>query len=369
MSGDDPRVGIVMRTKDRPVLLRRALGSVADQDFLDYELVVVNDGGDPAIVDDLVAHQPDQLRSRTQVMHHRSPTGRWPAANAGVSATSSQYLTIHDDDDSWHKSFLSTGVEHLSRRPDEFGVATRTEVIFERLGEGQVHQLSRELLAQDQHEISLQQMIRHNYAPPISIVYRRSMHDQVGLFDESLPVLGDWDFMLKALTVAPMGFIDGEPLARWHLRPTSSGSDGNSVDRGTAEHARWDPLIRDRYLRSELAKNSDLGTLLFLSGLAEAHHTSMNDHLSLIGSQVEAIRDVLSHITTRLESIESGMGDTHGQVAQVDRKVEHLGVRGDRMADRLASMEADMRTLPLSAQLRALRSRVGRRIKRTGHSR
>lgn len=40
-----PRVSVIMRTKDRDVLLRRALSDVARQTFTDWGLVIVNDGG------------------------------------------------------------------------------------------------------------------------------------------------------------------------------------------------------------------------------------------------------------------------------------------------------------------------------------
>ena len=53
------RVVVVTRTKDRPVLLRRAMESVLSQSFQDWVHVVVNDGGDPVPVDWLAAEYRD----------------------------------------------------------------------------------------------------------------------------------------------------------------------------------------------------------------------------------------------------------------------------------------------------------------------
>ena len=48
------KVAVIMRTYERPVLLARAIASVQQQSFRDWELVVVNNGGDPAVVDKVV---------------------------------------------------------------------------------------------------------------------------------------------------------------------------------------------------------------------------------------------------------------------------------------------------------------------------
>ena len=44
------RVAIITRTKDRPILLRRAIRSALNQTFRDWLLVIVNDGGEPETI-------------------------------------------------------------------------------------------------------------------------------------------------------------------------------------------------------------------------------------------------------------------------------------------------------------------------------
>ena len=95
------------------------------------------------------------------------------------------------------------------------------------------------------------------------------MLKSTGEYDESLPVLADWDFLLKLLCLGEVGFIDGEPLAFWHRRPAAMGDVGNSVHAGSDEHTRWDALVRDRYLRADLARHDGLGHLLVLSELLD----------------------------------------------------------------------------------------------------
>src|SRR6056297_895371 len=96
-----------MRTKDRPILLQRALQSVCHQTLGDWSLAIVNDGGDPRPVDQQVADLPAAHRQRITVLHHPESCGMEAASNAGLQALQSRYVLIHDDDDSLHPDFFA----------------------------------------------------------------------------------------------------------------------------------------------------------------------------------------------------------------------------------------------------------------------
>ena len=48
--------------------------------------------------------------------------------------------------------------------------------------------------------------IRNQYSP-ISFLFRRSCYEKISGFDESLPVLGDWDFNLRFLLKYDIGIV------------------------------------------------------------------------------------------------------------------------------------------------------------------
>ena len=269
-------MAIVLRTKNRPLFLRRALGSIFAQTFSDFVVVVVNDAGEQTPVETVAKEFTDRANGRIQVVHNAHSKGREAAMNTGVSASESTYLSIHDDDDTWAPTFLDESVRHLESSADQ-AVAVRTEVVYEHVDGEEITVDSREILASDLSQISLAEMIRHNYAPPISLLYRREVHDAVGLYDETLPVLADWDFNLRLLSRFTVGFIDGPPLAFWHQRPTSVGDEGNSVVTAQQDHARYEIEIRDRYLRDDLERNGHLGTLLYLTEILRRGNTQLGD--------------------------------------------------------------------------------------------
>ncbi|WP_373457687.1 glycosyltransferase family 2 protein [Microbacterium sp. SORGH_AS_0505] len=128
---DDPDVSIIVRTKDRPDYLRRALADIAAQTLASWECIIVNDGGDPETVAGLVAARDDAFRARTTVIDSPESRGRWRSANAGVLAARAALLVLHDDDDTWNADFLQRATDYLDAHPTRAGVVSRIEIVWE----------------------------------------------------------------------------------------------------------------------------------------------------------------------------------------------------------------------------------------------
>lgn len=259
-----PVVSIVVRTKDRPHFLTRALRDIAAQTFEQWEAVVVNDGGHPTTVEDLIGALPQNARVRVRAVHHETPRGRWTSANAGVLATTAPLLVLHDDDDTWHPEFLQRAVDYLRAHPGRDGVVSRTEIVWERRVGSHFETERRELFQPHLHDLLLTDALLFNRYVPIGFVYRRSLHEELGLYDDSLPVVGDWAFNLRVLRRGPLEYLGDIPYAFWHQRTGGTGVDGNSVIEASADHDRYDALIRDAALRQDVDAVG-LGTLLYLT--------------------------------------------------------------------------------------------------------
>lgn len=252
--GDSVAVDIVMRTKDRPLLLARALDDVLAQSHEAWKLTIVNDGGDATVVDEAVAERAERYGSRIRVIHNAVSRGMEAATNQAVRSTGHPWIAVHDDDDTWAPSFLAETVSWLRAHSDSPAVAVRTEIVWEQVRTDGVHEISRETFLPDLEQITLAQLVRFNACVPISVLYRRSTLTEVGLFDETLEVVGDWECNLRLAARGPFGFLSGHPLAFWHQRPDSGGALGNSVIDRREDHRRADRLVRDRELRGWVAR-------------------------------------------------------------------------------------------------------------------
>ncbi len=257
------RVSVIVRTKDRPWFLSRALKDIAAQTFATPEVVVVNDGGDRATAESVVSQSP--LSGRARIVHIApGEGGRCRAANEGVAASTGEYLVLHDDDDLWHRGFLASSVEWLEQHPDDIGVMCRTEIMYERLVDGRWTEVDRVPFWRDLTHISLTEMLEVNRAVPISFLYRARAHDEVGGYDESLDAVEDWEFTLRLLARHTIGFLP-ETLAVWTQRPSAAGSEANSMFALAGEHRRDDTTVRDRELREWITREGP-GLPLMIAG-------------------------------------------------------------------------------------------------------
>ena len=262
------RVAIITRTKSRVILLKRAIESVQQQTFKDWLHVIVNDGGDPLEVEALLKGYADGYGGRLVLIHHPESLGMEAAANVGIKASQSEFIVIHDDDDSWHETFLMRCVDYLDHPPPVLGtpirgVATYSTRILEELVDGRVQRVSTEPFNTWMTGISLYRMASNNILPPISFLFYREAIEEIGPYREDLPVLGDWDFHLRFIARFEIGLIR-EELAYYHYRLSiAEGIYGNTVIAQDDKHRRYDHLLRNEYLRRDLdAREVGLGFLV-----------------------------------------------------------------------------------------------------------
>ena len=287
MSSSRPRVSIITRTKDRPLYLHRALSSVTGQTLREWELIIVNDGGDPRILRDVVGELDADDRRKISIIDHPQSRGRWQAANAGVRAAVADYVVLHDDDDSWAPVFLERAVGYLDAHPEREGVVSRIEIVWESREKDRIKTTGREPFLRDSVAPLLMDQQRFNQFVPIAFVYRRALHDEIGLYDEQLPVIGAWEFNTRVLQRGPLEYLGSTPLAYWHQRPSANGADGNSVILASEDHRLHDALLRDAEFRSLVNRDGSGAALYFERRLRETEE--------LIKREFADLKDAVAH--------------------------------------------------------------------------
>lgn len=307
------RVGIVVRTKDRPDFLARALTDIAAQTFSDWRAVVVNDGGDRGRVDAVVSASPSP--ERVSVIDTVAPGGRCAAANAGIASLDTPYVVLHDDDDLWHASFLDRTAARLDDSSTEAGVGVATAILYEERRGDRWVETGRVPFWKDLDALRFTDLLDVNRAVPISLLYRRSLHDEVGPYDETLDAVEDWEFYLRVLARNTIGFIGGEPLAFWTQRPGVGGMDGNSMYALEHLHDRDDLAVRDRELKAWAADNG-LGLPLYLAAMEKRIRDDVRAEIAAgFSAQREAVRsDIDAHqpVWSRLRRLRARFGASRG---------------------------------------------------------
>lgn len=185
-----PSVSVVIPTYNRPYPLAELLEALSRQTYKPFEVIVVNDGGEP--VDDVVALYPEL---DIGVIDRRDNEGHVAARNAGVQAARGELIMLCDDDDlvlPCHLERMVAALEHA-----DFAYAD-AEIVQYRVENDQRIPFARFLFA---YEYDLEAMRTFSTYVPSGSVYRKSLHDEIGSFDPSIHNYWDWDFFLRAASV------------------------------------------------------------------------------------------------------------------------------------------------------------------------
>ena len=189
-----PTVSVIIATYNYGHYLAGALDSVLAQTFTDWEAIVVDDGStDPT---------PEVVRPYLQdfrVRYHRTDHLGQPAAkNAGIRLARAPLIAFLDADDAWLPKKLASQVE-LFRRDPELGVGYARRLLMDEDGR---------LLPTAPCELYrgnvLPRIFKDNFVCFSSSMVRRAVLDDVGLFDERIPLAIDYDLWLRVARRVPL---------------------------------------------------------------------------------------------------------------------------------------------------------------------
>ncbi len=186
-----PRVTVLMPTYNRREVLPVALRSVLAQGLADWELLVINDGGED--VGDLITAAGDE-----RIIYHHRPENRGKAAclNFGLERARGDYIAYLDDDDLWYPNHLAALVGALDERPD-VGVAYSDlyAVVFLRGPDGRRYPLEKRItICRDFNRML---MFHFNHTLHVSLMHRRGLAERAGGYNEDVRVMIDWNLTRK----------------------------------------------------------------------------------------------------------------------------------------------------------------------------
>lgn len=301
------RVAIITRTKNRPILLKRAAQSVRCQTYGNYLWVVVNDGGEKQPVEDAILRSGLDL-SKVVLVNNPESLGMEAASNRGIANSESDYIVIHDDDDSWEPEFLEKAVEFLEGKPEGVfgGVMTGTTYVSEEILGTEVKIHGRKPYNDWVKSVHLAEMAAGNFFAPIAFVFKRSVYEEIGGYDEYLPVLGDWDFNLRFLCRTNIGVVP-EPLANYHHRDINVDANSqysNSVIGGVSKHQEYDPVVRNKYIRQGQEGYEPLSHILS-TGYAQGALRSQVGALNELNHHISSLHSQMHEVMVKLGSVSS----------------------------------------------------------------
>ena len=212
-----PSVGVVIATRARPNLVRRALTSVLSQEYPGPMRVVV-------VFDHT---QPDWSLSRSGtrpvlVLENWRTPGLAGARNTGILAAGDcDWVALCDDDDTWASEKLTAQIEAVLAEPGRHFGTCAAEIEYD--GRRTARLVGAGAVTLD----AVSRGVAHALTPSgfvarHDVLVRSPRRGGIGLLAEDGPPGGaEWDLLMRAARCAPIAHVD-EPYVRVLWRPAAT---------------------------------------------------------------------------------------------------------------------------------------------------
>jgi glycosyltransferase involved in cell wall biosynthesis len=193
-----PLVSVILPTYRRRESLKRAINSVLNQTFKDFELLVMDDGSSDGSFDLI----EDFRRTDPRIIHvrHEKNCGI-PAirVNEGIELSKGEYLAFQFDDDIWTPNALNALVQEAKKKSGLFVIVGKCDL------RGIRDRLILPSFATDIYHFRATNFIANN-----SVLFPRRMVDKYGMYDCHLALrrICDWDLWNRYVEHVPFITID-----------------------------------------------------------------------------------------------------------------------------------------------------------------
>lgn len=183
---------IIMPVHNRAHSLERAIGSVLNQTFQDWELLIIDDASTDKSLEIARSYTDPRLR----IIALDTNSGAAKARNQGISASKGRFISFLDSDDAYVPDFLAESLQVLSRAAANVGLIW-TGVNYVRTLKGNTTVTAMAWKPQRHKSSYLTFLSDLRIGTNSGITIPREVFDKIGLFDERLPAAEDTDLFLR----------------------------------------------------------------------------------------------------------------------------------------------------------------------------
>lgn len=226
-------ISIVIPTYNRELILPRTLDSIASQNYVEWECIIVDDGSHDSSMD--VAAQYAKIDKRFRVLSNVFHKGAQGARNTGITAAQGDWICLFDSDDIMYPNYLEKMVTAIDENTDVVVCKalirnTNTDKLQGRLDQIFSENMHKDLLREKKY-----------VAYDVTLIRKEKLM-KIGLLDEQCPSMQEWDTHIRLSKVARYKAID-DTLCEWY----SGGDDAISTSRPKHIAGRWYIYYKHRW--------------------------------------------------------------------------------------------------------------------------
>jgi glycosyltransferase involved in cell wall biosynthesis len=209
MGENRPTVSVILPTYNRAHLVDRAIQSVLDQTYQDFEVIIVSDCSTDN-TDEVVNAYRDP---RIVYIRHNQNKGGSAARNTGIGVAKGEYIAFLDSDDEWLPEKLEKQIKIFKTLSPEVGLVY-TDMLRVH-NNGSIEYWNSPTVTQGEI-IDSEKLEYHVFGIGIqSTLIKRECFEKVGIFDEEFPRFIDLELFIRL--AKHFGFYHiHEPLVKYY---------------------------------------------------------------------------------------------------------------------------------------------------------
>lgn len=211
-------ISIVIPTYNRQSLLKLTLNSVQQQDYKNWECIIVDDfstDNTKETVEEFIKND-----SRIRYTNNERKKGAQGARNTGIIHSNGEYIACFDSDNTMRPNFLSSLYDKIIT--SNATVATCYLTITDRLTEKEIGKH----IWNSEGNIHSKLLTGETYVDYNCAIIKKELLEQIGLTDEDCPSFQEWDTHLRLSKIATYSTVQKE-LAYYYV----NGADAISSDK------------------------------------------------------------------------------------------------------------------------------------------
>lgn len=253
---NEPKVTVIMPAFNMQLYIDEAIRSVLGQTYKNWELIIINDGSTDGTED--IARK--YLSDPRIVYIKQENKGLSAARNIGIRTSSGELIAFLDSDDFWLDNKLELQVRYFVKHPKAAILHSACSIL-------RANKLYTPLKYVTFFSWRLKgfiykKLLDENIISVLTVILRKEILSDVGLFDEKLWGGEDWDLWLRISRKYKIGFIN-KILAVYRYNSSGMTKNLEKFERAIRE------VIEKHMLGKKALSNlyTDIGGVYFFKGL------------------------------------------------------------------------------------------------------
>jgi glycosyltransferase involved in cell wall biosynthesis len=204
MINQAPKVSVILPTYNRAHIIEKAIQSVLKQTYQDFEIIIIDDGSKDDTEKIIRGFQ--EKDNRIKYIRFEENKGAAAARNAGINMSKGEYITFQDSDDEWV-------IDKLEKQMKVIETSSENIVVycgFWRI-DGDEKTYIPDINISNREGNIHKELLKRNFIGTPSILLLKKNLEKIGMFDENLSRLQDWDLAIRLSKYYNFKLID-EPL-------------------------------------------------------------------------------------------------------------------------------------------------------------